>query len=140
MPAFLLGMNAKMYYGAAGGPANTLITNVRNVTLSLEAGEADVTTRANQGWRATVATLRECTVEFEMVWDPADAAFAAIRTAYLPPGGLIALKILDRENGQGIDGDFAISRFTIPQEMEEAIKVSVTAKLAVFRAWAGGEP
>lgn len=45
------------------------------MTLSLETGEADVTTRANSGWRATVGTLKEASVEFEMVWDTADAGF-----------------------------------------------------------------
>ena len=30
------------------------------VEESFEAGEADITTRANQGWRATAPTLREC--------------------------------------------------------------------------------
>ncbi|MBK9126275.1 MAG: hypothetical protein IPM13_00525 [Phycisphaerales bacterium] len=75
MPSFILGMDAKLYYGTAGAAATTLMGNVRNVTLNLEAGEADVTTRANSGWRATAPTLRECSVEFEMVWDPDDAGF-----------------------------------------------------------------
>ena len=64
---FALGMNAKLYYGAAGASAATEMGNVKDVTLTLEAGEADVTTRANAGWRATAPTLRECTAEFEMV-------------------------------------------------------------------------
>ncbi|MBK9126279.1 MAG: hypothetical protein IPM13_00545 [Phycisphaerales bacterium] len=75
MPSFILGMDAKLYYGTAGAAAATLMGNVRNVTLNLEAGEADVTTRANSGWRATAPTLRECSVEFEMVWDPDDEGF-----------------------------------------------------------------
>jgi len=73
-----LGMEAKIYYkvgGQGGGGAWTELTNVRDVTLSLETGEADVTTRANSGWRATVATLKDASVEFEMVWDTADAEF-----------------------------------------------------------------
>ncbi|MBK9127943.1 MAG: hypothetical protein IPM13_09095 [Phycisphaerales bacterium] len=73
MANFVLGMNAKLYYGTAGVPAATEMANVRNVTLNLEAGEADVTTRANSGWRATAPTLRECSVELEMVLDPDDA-------------------------------------------------------------------
>ncbi len=137
MPNFVLGMNAKLYHGVAGGPANTEMTNVRNVTLNLEAGEADVTTRANLGWRATAPTLRECSVEFEMVWDPADAGFTAIKNAYLT-NGLIALKVLDQAGGQGPDGDFSITSFSRSEELEEAITVSVTAKLAVFRSWVGG--
>ena len=60
--AIKLGMEAKLFYkvgGQSGGGAWTELANVRDVTLTLEAGEADVTTRANQGWRATVATLKE---------------------------------------------------------------------------------
>ena len=46
MSTFLLGMNAKIYQGAAGGDLATLteMSNVKDVTLNLEAGEADVTT------------------------------------------------------------------------------------------------
>jgi hypothetical protein len=40
-------------------------------------GEADVTTRGNAGWRATVATLKDGSIEFEMVWDTGDADFGA---------------------------------------------------------------
>jgi len=76
--AIKLGMDARLNFktgGQGGGGAWTELANVKDVTLSLETGEADVTTRANSGWRATVATLKEATVEFEMVWDTADAGF-----------------------------------------------------------------
>ena len=137
MAEFVLGMNAKLYYGAAGGSAATEMGNVRDVTLTLEAGEADVTTRANLGWRATAPTLRECTAEFEMVWDPTDAGFSAIKNAFLT-AGLVALKILDQAGGQGPDGDFAITSFSRNEALEEAITVGVTAKLSVFRSWVAG--
>jgi len=130
-------MNAKLYYGAARSSAATEMGNVKDVTLTLEAGEADVTTRANSGWRATAPTLRECTVEFEMVWDPTDAGFTAIKNAFLS-AGLIALKVLDQAAGQGPDGDFAITSFSRNEALEEAITVSVTAKLSVFRSWVAG--
>ncbi len=76
--AFKLGMEARLNYkvgGQGGAGAWLALNNTKDVTLSLETGEADVTTRANNGWRATVATLKEATVEFEMVWDTADAGF-----------------------------------------------------------------
>jgi len=134
---FILGMNAKLYYGTAGTTASTEMGNVRDVTLTLEAGEANVTTRANLGWRATAPTLRECTVEFEMVWDPDDAGFTTIKTAYLT-AGKVALKVFDKAGGQGPDGDFSIVSFNRSEPLEEAITVSVTAKLAVFRGWVTG--
>ena len=84
MADFVLGMNAKIYQGAAGAPIGSLteMSNVKDVTLTLEAGEADITTRANSGWRATAATLRECNLEFEMLWKTGDAGFEAIKTAF----------------------------------------------------------
>jgi len=137
MATFILGKDGKLYFGVAGTTAATEMGNVRDVTLTMEAGTADVTTRANFGWRATAPTLRECTCEFEMVWDPADPGFTAIKNAFLA-SSLIALKILDKANGQGPDGDFAITSFSRKEALEEAIIVSVTAKLSLFRAWITG--
>ena len=125
--AIKLGMEAKLYYGTAGATATTELTNVKDVTLNLETGEADVTTRGNQGWRATVATLKNGSVEFEMIWDTGDAGFTAIQQAYFN-NTAIALAILDGANGEGLDADFSITNFTRNEPLEEAMTVSVTAK------------
>ncbi|OPZ22887.1 MAG: Phage major tail protein 2 [Lentisphaerae bacterium ADurb.BinA184] len=122
-----LGMEAKLYYGAAGATATTELTNVKDVTLNLESGEADVTTRGNSGWRATVGTLKTGSVEFEMIWDSDDAGFAAIKDAYFN-NEPIALAILDGVGGEGLDADFSITNFSRKEALEEAITVSVTAK------------
>ena len=137
---FLLGMNAKIYQGAAGSELSALteMANVKDVTLSLEAGEADVTTRANSGWRATAPTLRECTAEFEMLWQPGDAGFEAIKTAFLS-AATICLAVLtgarDASGTEGPLGDFSITNFSRSEPLEEGVTVSVTAKLAVFDEW-----
>jgi hypothetical protein len=137
MATFILGKDGKLYHGVAGTTASSEMGNVRDVTLTMEAGPADVTTRANFGWRATAPTLRECTCEFEMVWNAADAGFTAVKNAFLA-SALIALKILDKLGGQGPDGDFAITSFSRKEALEEAIIVSVTAKLSNFRTWIEG--
>ena len=137
---FLLGMNAKIYQGAAGADLATLteMSNVKDVTLNLEAGEADVTTRANQGWRATAPTLRECTAEFEMLWKPGDTGFEAVKTAFLT-AGTIALAVLTGDKAtsgtEGPRGDFSITNFSRNEPLEEGVTVSITAKLAVFAEW-----
>ena len=79
--AIRLGLNAKLYRntGSYASPTWDEIGNVKDVTLNLESAEADVTVRANNGWRATVPTLKEASVEFEMVWDTEDDDFTAIR-------------------------------------------------------------
>jgi hypothetical protein len=122
-----LGMEAKLYYGAAGATATSELTNVKDVTLNLESGEADVTTRANAGWRATIGTLKTGSVEFEMIWDSDDAGFTAIKDAYFA-NTPIALAILDEAGGEGLDADFSITSFSRKEALEEAITVSVTAK------------
>src|SRR3989304_2453087 len=140
MATFILGMNAKIYQGAAGSALGALteMGNVRDVTLNLEAGEADITTRANSGWRATAPTPRECPAEFEMVWKPGDAGFNAVKTAFLTSATL-ELAILDQDKAtagaQGPKGSFSITSFSPSEALEEAITVSVTAKLAEFDQW-----
>ena len=141
MATYVLGMNAGLYQGAAGETDPALMTevdNVRDVTLSLEAGEADITTRGNSGWRATAPTLRECSVEFQMVWRPGDAVFDAIKAAFLS-AGTVALAVLDQKRtvigAQGPLGDFAITNFSRNEALEEAIVADVTAKLARFEEW-----
>ena len=132
--AIRLGMEAVLNYkagGQDGAGAWVELANVRDVTLSLEAGEADVTTRANSGWRAVVATLKEASVEFEMVWDTADAGFGVVKDAYLA-NAPIGMQILDGSSsgaGEGLQADFMILSFSRSESLEEAITVSVTAKV-----------
>jgi hypothetical protein len=141
--AIKLGMEAVLKYkvgGQTGGGAWTALSNVKDVTLNLETGEADVTTRANAGWRATVGTLKEASVEFEMVWDTADAGFTAIKNAFFN-NAVIGLQVLDGTSGQGLQADFSITNFSRSEALEEAITVSVTAKVtysATAPSWIGG--
>lgn len=127
-----LGMNAKLYYkagGVAAGGDYTELGNVRDVTFGLEKGEADVTTRANNGWRARTGTLKDGTLEFEMVWDTEDDGFTALKDAFLD-GDVVGMKVLDEEDGSGLEADFEVFNFSRTEPLEEAIKVSVSMKIA----------
>jgi hypothetical protein len=130
--AYKLGLDAKIYYGSAGASASTVMSNVTNLTLNLTKGEADVTTRAASGWKLTVGTLNDASVEWEMVWDTADAGFTAMKNAFFN-NTLTALKIMDSagSGSQGLDADFAITAFTRDEQLTEALKVKVTAKPAL---------
>jgi len=116
----------------------TVIGNVKDLSTDFSAGEADITTRGNGGWRATLATLREATITFQMVWDTTDAAFTAIHTAFRT-SGLIAFAVLDQAaattGAQGLTGNFSITNFSQTQNLEEAQMVDVTIKLAEYGAW-----
>lgn len=112
-------------------PAWQEVLCVKDVTLNLETGEADVTTRGNAGWRAILATLKDASLEFELVWDPTSAAFIAIRTAFFT-NGAVELAALDADittsGAQGLRAAMAITNFSRSEPLEEAITVSVTAK------------
>lgn len=132
MPA-KLGLDAKLYRnsGTYASPTWELIGNVRDVTLSLETGEADVTTRGNNGWRASVGTLKGATIEFQMVWDTSDTDFTAIQTAFFTSTN-IEFAVMDGDitttGSQGLRADCRIITFSRAEALEEAITVSVTAK------------
>lgn len=133
----VIGINAKLWY-RAWTPGETPeygawgeLSNTRNVTLNLTSNEADVTVRANDGWRATVPTVKDASIDFEMVYDTTDAGFTAIRTAYFD-GSSLNVRVLDggttQSNGNGLDAHVRITNFVINQGNEEAVTVSVSMK------------
>ncbi|MGE4300387.1 MAG: phage tail tube protein [Victivallaceae bacterium] len=124
--AIVLGLDAKLLRGTAGATGATEVKNVKDLTLNLESGEADVTTRATQGWKASVATLKEASLEFGILYDTEDADFTAFQAAYFG-NTPIALFVTDG-NGSGLDADWSITGFSMEQNLEEAVTVSVTAK------------
>ena len=128
-----LGMDAKLYRntGTYAAPTWVEVSNVKDVTLNLEKGEADVTTRANQGWRATVGTLKDASIEFQMVWDTVDAGFDAIRQAFFNNTPL-EFAVMDGDitdpDSEGLRATFDIFNFTRNEALEEAILVDVSIK------------
>ena len=128
-----LGLDAKLYRntGTFAAPVWVEMKNVKDVTLNLEAGEADVTTRGNLGWKATVATLKDASVEFETVWDTADANFAALMAAFLS-NGAIEVAVMDGDitlaGSQGLRALCTVSKCSRSEPLEEAVTASVTIK------------
>jgi len=129
--AIKLGMNCVLYYGTAGSQADTEAENVKDLTLTLEKSDTDVTTRGNDGWRATLGTLKDATIEFEAIWDSDDAFFTALQTAYFDGTSiaLLALNAAIAESGaEGLDADFTITNLSRNENLEEAVTASITAK------------
>jgi hypothetical protein len=133
--AIRLGLDAKLWIASTGTAqaegTYAEVTNARSVSLSLESAEADVTTRGNAGWRANLPTLKDATIEFEMIYDTTDANFAKIQEAFLD-GDDLWVKVLDggtvHTDGEGLKALCRVTTFSINQALEEAITVSVTLK------------
>lgn len=128
-----LGMEAKLYRNTSDyeTPAWQEVANVKDLTLSLEKGEADFTTRGNGGWRATVGTLKDASIEFQMIWDTEDAAFVAIQQAFFGNTS-IEFAVMDGAitdaDSEGLRATFDIFNFTRNENLEEAIQVDVSMK------------
>ncbi|GHT30583.1 hypothetical protein FACS1894214_0710 [Planctomycetales bacterium] len=128
---FKLGRNAKLYNGT------TELKNVTDVTITLDKGEIDVTTRDNDGFRATVGGLKECTIEFDTFELDSDNTFTTIKDAWLKDTS-IELKALSSATGSGPHGYFSVTGFTRSEALEEAVKYAVTCKLTQWIDWATG--
>ena len=129
-----LGMEAKLYFcaaGIAGTPTWTELANVKNLTLSLQKGEADGTTRANNGWKATIGTLKEGSIEFEMVWKPSDAGFAAMKTSFFT-NSAIGIACMDgpiaTAGSEGLWADMEVMNFSREEPLDGPISVKVAIK------------
>jgi hypothetical protein len=131
-----MGIDGKLYFCAAGiggTPSWTELTNVKNVTLNNTKAEADATTRTNNGWKAVVATLKEASIEFEMVWDPADTGLAAIYGSYMA-NTVLGIACVDGTmtgqgaNPNGFKADCMVSSVSREENLEGVMTLKVTVK------------
>lgn len=129
-----LGLDCELFYVEGGGTAvaGTLITNVENLSIGLERDEADVSTRAAQGWEVVLGGLKKGTLEFNQVYETEDAdpSFAVIRDAFFATDSaenIVSFFISDGE-GNGLDADFTILSWKVDQPLKEGVKVDITAK------------
>jgi hypothetical protein len=131
----VLSLDAKTYRntGSYGSPTWTLINNIKDLTLPGEKADFDLSTRGNGGHRAYAGTLKDTQVDFNMVWDPADADMVAIRTAYTNNTTIefLFLDGLVATNGsQGPRVSMIVTKFERTENLEEALMVNVTLKPA----------
>ena len=128
--AIVLGLDAKLYRntGAWATPTWSLVDNVRDLTTSVEKGDADVSTRGSGGWRQHAVTLKDGSIDFEMVWDTADIEFTSLKDAFFNDTTveMAALDLLVATTGaQGLHADFNVGDFSRAEALEDALKVSV---------------
>lgn len=130
------GLDAKLYRntGTYETPTWVEITNVRDLRLTVEANESDVTTRANKGWSAVVPTLLDGSIDFDMVYDSDDENVTTIEDAFFGRSA-IEFAVMDgdiqTEGTRGLRASMVIVKFDRDEKLEDALKVSVTAKVTL---------
>ncbi len=135
-----LGIDGQLLYDALGASNDTFveISNVRDLTLSLESGDVDNTTRAGGGWKSALAGTRDASIEFDMNYDLADAVITALRTAWLA-GTKVGFYIKDQSAGAGLKADFILTSFNVGQPRDGDQTLSISCKLHyddIAPAWA----
>lgn len=128
----ILGLDATTYLaGAIGTPVWTNeVGPIREETVNLEKSLADVTDRRANGWRLQVGTLKEGTVDMQMIYDPADADYTAFSNAFFDNSQLV-LAFMDGDctvagTYNGLLGAFVVTSLSQPRQLEEAIIVDIT--------------
>lgn len=130
-----VGLDAKLYRnsGSYATPTWNELMNAKDVTLNLEAGEADASRRGSGGWRETLMTLKDGSVEFELVYDSADAEFTALKDAFFG-ANTVEMAVMDGDiattGSQGLRATMSVINFSRNEPLEEALTVSVTVKPA----------
>jgi hypothetical protein len=132
-----MGHEAKLYRntGTYESPVWNEVPNAKDVALGGDAEEVDVTTRKNAGFKATVAGLKDASVEFDMVWDTEDADFSAFQDAFFattPAEKAIEVAVMDGDiavaGNEGLRATMAVTNFSRNEPLGEALTVSVTLK------------
>lgn len=133
MPDFILGRVGELAYkigGQAAGGVYEVITNCKDVSYGGDTVEDDVTTRGSGKFTQTAAIRINLELTFQMVWDPGDAAFAAIQDAWYEQD-VIAFRALDQavgDNGKGWAFDAMVTSFSKAEPLDGVQLVDVTVK------------
>lgn len=143
MADFRFGMNAKAYFATVAATPPDLSTmteigNIINVNKSTQAATADCTTRANNGWRIKGQTLKELTVDIEMMFKVNDPFYTALKAAYFGNGEIHLAFLTGARELEGSEGpkcNFIVSKFDVKEELEDAIKISATVEPSSTPQW-----
>ena len=119
MPEVRLGLDATLTIDGQE------IKNCKDLTIGLEKAEADVTTRDNNGWRATVGTLKDASIEFQVVNKDGDTTFTDLQAKFMS-GDPVDVEISDV--GAALILTCEVMGFSVSQNLEEAIVADVTLK------------
>ncbi|MCP4784090.1 MAG: hypothetical protein GY894_03895 [Planctomycetes bacterium] len=119
MPEVKLGLDATLTIDGAE------IKNCKDLTVTLEKAEADASTRDNNGWRATVGTLKDASIEFTVLNKDGDTSFALLQGLFMS-GDPCNVGISDAGGSLALSCE--VMQFNVNQNLEEVISADVTLK------------
>lgn len=127
------GLDCKLYWdeeASYASPTWNEIDIVKDATLNMEKTESDVSIRATS-WGLMAGKQKIASVDFQILWDPESAVFAALNDAFLNDTG-INMAVMDGDietpGKQGLRAIMMVSKFTRNETLPEAVTVDVTIK------------
>lgn len=140
----ILGKDCKLYFktallAAAPDPTGwTLLEICKDVRLGLDKDEADVTIRANSGWKSTKGTLRDASIEFEIRDDTTDPGYRAIRAAFMEDhevAFLVLDGLVDGSASQGLASNMEVFKFERGEPLAGEATFSIVLKPSSQTTW-----
>lgn len=129
-----LGIEGKLYRntGSWASPVWNEIPNVKDLSLGLEKGEADASSRFTK-WKLTRGAMKEATIEWGMIRDSTDADWLALHTAWLADtvvGFAVADGPIATAGTMYFKVECEILKFSHTENMEEVMITEVSIKPA----------
>lgn len=126
-------LSSTVYSGAAWLEAK----NVKDVSISLSKGRADMSTRAST-WRENRGTLKEGPVTLTVKWDVDDDLCAALLASWLN-NTRIGLAFLDGAvtgaGAQGPAGNYECMEFPRTENLEEGVMIEAVVEPRQYVGW-----
>ena len=123
----MLGIDGLLYVGTAGSTAATLVPEAQDVAYNIGIVTAKIRSRASR-YASSNAVGNDPTVTFTLRCKSGEAPNATIRAA-AHAGTAIAMRLLEKSGGAGIDADFVVSSFENGQPLEGHETYNVTVEL-----------
>jgi len=121
------GMDAEFRVGASP----TVVAKARNVKLSADAAEIDITSRASSGWKEFVQGLKSWTIDCDLLWVTDDAGMELLEAAFRN-GTALAVYMTDQANAQaqaqGWSGSAIITKMERNDPLEGEITINFSCR------------
>lgn len=146
--SFTLGLNGRSYYnnlstytvnpgtGTEDTPDWDPISNQQDVSLTLNAGESDVTVRGGGGWAMYASALFDAEFSWSMIYDNSENSYKRIRLDFLART-VIQLIFMDGDitvtgTYEGVKAWCVIRDFSRNEELSEAMKSDIVARPSYY--------
>jgi len=124
-----IGLDGKLFYGAAGAQGATEMDTVKNVELVLEKDMADGSRRKSKGWKSNRGTLKNMKIEFDVPNASDDPHKSTVLQASLNDD-LVALWARDHATGEGPDADFEVASWGRSEQLPDTQMIHVVCEVS----------